>query len=137
MLFCETLKPFLSEPTFHWLWHFFFKLWLSVCILLNMFPLGFNTSAASRVFILRAKLWKIVMKCQIAISLTFVIFFKKLTFLRLWHFISPYSDPMNSIFAVVDRISKIQFLKKFFSHVATVATITEKLTFFCLHGNHC
>ena len=137
MLFCETLKPFLSEPTFHWLWHFFFKLWLSVCILLNMFPLGFNTSAASRVFILRAKLWKIVMKCQIAIFLTFVIFFKKLTFLRLWHFISPYSDPMNSIFAVVDRISKIQFLKKFFSHVAAVATITEKLTFFCLHGNHC
>ena len=115
----------------------FFQIMVISLHLINMFPLGFNTSAASRVFILRAKLWKIVMKCQIAIFLTFVIFFKKLTFLRLWHFISPYSDPMNSIFAVVDRISKIQFLKKFFSHVATVATITEKLTFFCLHGNHC
>ena len=79
----------------------FLKLWLSFCTLLNMFLLGFNTLVALPVCILRAKLYKIVIKSQIVMFWTFVLFWKKTTYLRLWYFISTYSDLINLLFAVV------------------------------------
>ena len=73
----------------------FFKLWLSVCILLNVYRLSFNTPVASPICILRAKLWKIFVKCQI------VVFNKRYFFLKIY------------IFEVVTFYLTLQWSKKF------------------------
>ena len=58
--------------------------------------------------------------------------------MRLWYFISPCTDPINPILAVVVWIYEIQiFDKTFFFLVAAVAMITERLPFFYFHDNHC
>ena len=75
-------------------------------------PLGFNTLAVPPVWILRDKLWKVVIKSKTAFKLR--LLFKKITFLRLWHFISPHSDPNNTIFVVVVWICKIKFFEVIF-----------------------
>ena len=51
---------------------------LVICLhLIKHVPLRFNTLVPPPVCILRAKLWKVVMKCKIAMLLTFVPFFQK------------------------------------------------------------
>ena len=110
----ETSNPFFARATFHWLWHY--PQVIVICLhLIKHVPLGFNTLLAPPVCILRAKLWKVVIKCKVVMFLTFVPFFQKFTFLRLWHFISSYSDAVNPIFTVVVWICKFQGFEDFFS----------------------
>ena len=134
MLFCKTSKPFLSESTFHWLWPFS-QVTVIYLNLIKHAPLGFNTLVVPPVWILRDKLWKVVIKSKTAFKLR--LLFKKITFLRLWHFISPHSDPNNPIFIVVVWICKIKFFEVVFFLVGRIAIITEELLFFCFHGNRC
>ena len=68
--------------------------------------------------------------------LTFVAF-SKIYISEVWYFISPCTDPVNPIFAVVVRIYKFKFLIKLFFLITTVAIITEKLPFSYFYGNHC
>ena len=103
--------------------------------LIKHVPLGFNTLVVPPVWILRDKLWKVVIKSKTAFKLR--LLFKKITFLRLWHFISPHSDPNNPIFIVVVWICKIKFFEVVFFLVGRIAIITEVLLFFCFHGHHC
>ena len=104
--------------------------------LIKHVPLGFNTLVAPPVWILRDKLWKVVIKRKTVMLLSFVYFFKKITPLRLWHFISPHSDPNNPIFVVVVWIRKVKFFEVVLFLVARIAIITEELLCFCFHGNH-
>ena len=126
----QKFKPIFLRIYFSLVVTFFLKLWLSVCTLLNMFQLDFNTILASLVFILRKKLWKIVMKSQFVMFLTFFLFFWKIKFLRLWLIMSSYSDPINPIFVVVLWIYKIQVFEEVFFLLATIAMTNEKLQFF-------
>ena len=109
---CWTSNSFFSGSTFDWLWHFSSSYGYA-CTLLDMFQFGFNTILAPPVCIVRTKWWKIVMKCQIAMFLT-LFFLRVLSFSRLWHFISPYSDPVNPIFAVLVLAYKIQIFERSF-----------------------
>ena len=110
---------FLSVATF------FLKIWLCICVLnmfqkvltyiiiyISSFQNGLNH--AQRVYISRAKLWKIVVKYKIAVFLTSV-FFSNCAFLRLRHFISPTTNIINSIFSVVLCIYKINVFDEAFS----------------------
>ena len=105
--------------------------------LIKHVPLGFNTLVVPPVWIVRDKLWKVVIKRKTVMLLSFVYVLKKITFLRLWHFISSHSDPNNPIFVVVVWICKIKFFEVAFFLVGRIAIITEELLFFCFHGNHC
>ena len=61
------------------------------------------------VFILKATLWKVVMKCKIMFFSLFGLFFSKSSFLRFQNFISPsIKYPINLIFPVIVCICKIQ-----------------------------
>ena len=77
-----------------------------ICLFLKHVPLGFNISSfkmdltifvAQPVSISRAKLWKIVVKCEIVMFLTFG-FSQNVHFLNIRHFILPSIYPINSIF---------------------------------------
>ena len=76
------------------------------------------------------------MKCQIAMFWTFILFIEKFTFLTLWHFISPNSDPMKPPFAVVLWIYKIQVLEEaFFPHSNRFCGDWEIVFFFSMLTN--
>ena len=79
-----------------------------------IFKTGLITLVAQAVSTLRAKLWKVVMISKITMFLSFAPFFWKFAFLRLWYFISPCTDLINSNFAVVVWIYKIQVFDKAF-----------------------
>ena len=85
---------------------FFLKLWLSQHFIKNVslgfnkllmtsliFKIGLTTIVAQQVSILRTELWKVVMNSKTAMFL---------------YFISPRTDPINLIFALVFWIYKIE-----------------------------
>ena len=97
----------------------------------------FNDPCSSASFsILRAKFWKVVIKCNIIMFIKFWAFFSKCIFLWLNHFISPSADSINSIFSVVICIHKIHVFDEVLFLLATVSMITEKMYFFYFHDNH-
>ena len=95
--------------------------------------MGLTIVVAKPVPISRAKLWKVVVKCQIL----FFRFFSECLFLRFRHFISPNTYPINSIFSVVTCIYKIHVFDEAFFLLAIVVMITEKMSFFYFHRNIC
>ena len=71
------------------------------------------------------------------VFLTFRSFFSKYTFLRLRHFISLSTYPINSILSVLFSIShKIYVLMNHIFVLATDALVIEKLPFSYFRGNH-
>ena len=74
--------------------------------------------------------WNLKLFCFLACG-----FFPKCTFLRLLHFISPTTYPMNSIFSVVLCIYKIHVFDEAFFLLAIVTIITKKMSFSYFHGN--
>ena len=71
------------------------------------------------------------------VFLTFRSFFSKYTFLRLRHFISLSTYPINSILSVLVSIShKIYVLMNHIFVLATDALVIEKLPFSYFRGNH-
>ena len=102
-----------------------------------IFNIELTTLVAQPVSVLRAKLWKVVMKCKIVMFLTFAPFFSKFTFSRLQYFMSPQTDSIRPSLALVVGIYKIQVFDKAFFLVATIAMITEKLPFCYFYSNHC
>ena len=76
--------------------------------------MGLTSVAAQPASILRAKFWKAVVKCKHVIFFKFWALFSKCTFLRLQHFFTASTFPLNSIFSVVVRII-VDLLTKHFS----------------------
>ena len=60
----------------------------------------------------------------------------KCTFLMLQHFFLPCTYRVNSIFSMVVRINNIHFIDEALFVFATVAMMTEKVSFFCFYDNH-
>ena len=112
---------------------------MSQCVLtfiidISSFYTGLKHNCSCKaISILRAALFKVVMKCKIVMFfLLFGLFFSKCTFLRLQSFISlSIKYPINPIFSVVVRICKIHIfpLEAFFiDHCLlpiSIATVRE------------
>ena len=94
---------------------------------ISSFRNGLNHHLSS-VSILRAKLWKIVMKRKNNAFLIFGSFFSKGTFLRLSHIFLLQFFPNQLNFSMVVRIHKIHVFEAFFL-LATVPMVTGKVFF--------
>ena len=86
-----------------------------ICLdLIKHIALAFNTLLAPAVCILRAKLWKVVMKCKIFFAFNIFALFLKIHIFEVAMFISPCTAPVNPIFPVIVWIYKIQVFDEHF-----------------------
>ena len=119
----------------------FLKLWLSVCILNSfirfqhassftflVFKISLTILIAQPVSIFRAKLWKIVLKCETVIFLTFG-FFSKCTFLKLKHYILSSTSWSSQFFSLIVCIHKIHVFDEAFFFLAIAAMATKNMSF--------
>ena len=105
MLFFETSNPFFSGSTF-----------MVICLhLIKHVPLCFNTPVAPPVCILRAKLWKVDMKCKIVMLVDSFPFSKNLHFLGCDILSHPTVIQSTQLFQWWFESIRFKFLKKFFS----------------------
>ena len=93
--------------------------------------------AAQTVYISRAKLYKMVVKCETHVFFLTFGFFSRCTFLSLEHFISPTTYPFKSVLSVVLCIYKIHVFDEALFLLAIVAMITEKMSFSYFHDELC
>ena len=85
--------------------------------------MGLTTLVAQLAFILRGKLWKVVMKYQKSFFIFLGPFFSKYTYLNLEHFLLPNTYPVNSIFLRgIICFSEVMFLvKQFLAFAPTIS----------------
>ena len=83
---------------------------------------------------LRANLWKVVLKYENVMFLTFGPFFSKCTFLRCRYFFSTGAYPIKLMFSVVKCIYKIYVFYCSIFLLANIAKITEEVSFFSFVG---
>ena len=84
------------------------------------------TLLAQLVSILRAKLWKVVMKCKKYFLALHTYIWLSTYIFEVASFFSPSASPINSIFFVAN-IYKIHIFDETFFFLATVGMITDKL----------
>ena len=73
-----------------------------------------NTFVAQTIFILRAKLWKVAIKCKNVMFFNFWPLFLEIYILDVAYYFLPSTYPANSIFSVVAWIYMIHFSDKAF-----------------------
>ena len=85
--------------------------------------IGLTTLVAQVIFILRGKLWKVVMKYQKSFFIFFGPFFSKYTYLKLEHFLLPSTYPINSIFfrGIVCFLEVMFLVKQFLAFAPTIS----------------
>ena len=92
--------------------------------------MGLTILVAQPVSISRAKLWKVVVKCEI------VIFFNFWAFLKMYIFeVATLPIQSTKFFSVVVWIDKIHVFDYAFFLLAIVAMIAEKIYFSYFYGN--